>query len=68
MQKLLQAGVEKDESDKEVRLKETVANLQRMFPGSFFGIEAFAITSSLYLLCRGSWTDCRFVQAYTKEV
>jgi hypothetical protein len=47
MQKLLQAGVEKDESDKEVRLRETVANLQRMFPGLFFGIDAFAITSSL---------------------
>ncbi|PPQ70346.1 hypothetical protein CVT25_000126 [Psilocybe cyanescens] len=32
-QHLLQAGVEKHESEKEARLKETLANLQRLFPG-----------------------------------
>lgn len=34
-QKLLQAGVEKHESEKEAKLKETLANLQRLFPGKF---------------------------------
>ncbi|KAH9930814.1 cohesin complex subunit psm1 [Amylocystis lapponica] len=32
-QKLLQAGVDQRESEREVRLKETLANLQRIFPG-----------------------------------
>lgn len=32
-QDLLQAGVEKSESEREVRLKETISNLQRIFPG-----------------------------------
>ncbi|EGO04101.1 hypothetical protein SERLA73DRAFT_102460 [Serpula lacrymans var. lacrymans S7.3] len=32
-QKLLQAGVDKTESEKEVKLKETLASLQRIFPG-----------------------------------
>ncbi|KAG6813644.1 hypothetical protein H0H92_008881 [Tricholoma furcatifolium] len=32
-QQLLQAGVDKNESEREVRLKETLANLQRIFPG-----------------------------------
>ncbi|KAI0078626.1 cohesin complex subunit psm1 [Panus rudis PR-1116 ss-1] len=31
--KLLQAGVDKQETEREVRLKETLANLQRLFPG-----------------------------------
>ncbi|EMD32195.1 hypothetical protein CERSUDRAFT_118824 [Gelatoporia subvermispora B] len=31
--KLLQAGVDQKESEREVRLKETLANLQRIFPG-----------------------------------
>ena len=31
--KLLQAGVDQRESEREVRLKETLANLQRLFPG-----------------------------------
>ncbi|GLB42443.1 putative structural maintenance of chromosomes protein [Lyophyllum shimeji] len=30
---LLQAGVDRNESEREVRLKETLANLQRIFPG-----------------------------------
>ncbi|KAG6852767.1 hypothetical protein C0991_009264 [Blastosporella zonata] len=32
-QQLLQAGVDRNESEREVRLKETLANLQRIFPG-----------------------------------
>ena len=32
-QDLLQAGVDRNESEKEARLKETIANLQRIFPG-----------------------------------
>jgi len=32
-QQLLQAGVDKHESEREVRLKETLASLQRIFPG-----------------------------------
>ena len=32
-QDLLQAGVEKHETEKEAKLKETLANLQRIFPG-----------------------------------
>jgi structural maintenance of chromosome 1 len=30
---LLQAGVERHESEKETKMKETIANLQRIFPG-----------------------------------
>ena len=33
-QQLLQAGVEKQESEKETKMKETIANLQRIFPGT----------------------------------
>ncbi|KAG6902949.1 hypothetical protein C0995_009341 [Termitomyces sp. Mi166 len=32
-QQLLQAGVDRNESEREIRLKETLANLQRIFPG-----------------------------------
>ncbi|KAH0579770.1 hypothetical protein H2248_002607 [Termitomyces sp. 'cryptogamus'] len=32
-QQLLQAGVDRNESERELRLKETLANLQRIFPG-----------------------------------
>ena len=32
-QKLLQAGVDQRESEREVRLKETLTSLQRIFPG-----------------------------------
>ncbi|KAH7906967.1 RecF/RecN/SMC [Hygrophoropsis aurantiaca] len=32
-QKLLQAGVDKTESDREIKLKETLTSLQRIFPG-----------------------------------
>lgn len=32
-QKLLQAGVDQKESEREARMKETLANLQRIFPG-----------------------------------
>ena len=32
-EKLLQAGVDKKESERDTRLKETFANLQRIFPG-----------------------------------
>ncbi|KAJ7887553.1 hypothetical protein B0H14DRAFT_1235848 [Mycena olivaceomarginata] len=32
-QQLLQAGVDKHESEREMKLKETLANLQRLFPG-----------------------------------
>ncbi|KAG2008796.1 cohesin complex subunit psm1 [Coprinopsis cinerea AmutBmut pab1-1] len=32
-QQLLQAGVDKTESEREAKLKETIANLQRIFPG-----------------------------------
>ena len=31
---LLQAGVERQESEKETKMKETIANLQRIFPGA----------------------------------
>jgi structural maintenance of chromosome 1 len=33
-QQLLQAGVERQESEKESKMKETIANLQRIFPGT----------------------------------
>ena len=33
MHKLLQAGVDKRETEREVKLKETLANLKRVFPG-----------------------------------
>jgi structural maintenance of chromosome 1 len=32
-QKLLQAGVDKHESEREVKMKEIISNLQRIFPG-----------------------------------
>lgn len=32
---LVQAGVDKNESERETRLKETITNLQRIFPGRF---------------------------------
>ena len=32
-QKLLQAGIDRSQSEKEAKLKETLTNLQRMFPG-----------------------------------
>lgn len=35
-QQLLQAGADKHESEREVRLKETIANLQRIFPGTLY--------------------------------
>ena len=38
-QQLLQAGVDKHESEREARLKETLASLQRIFPGGWFGDE-----------------------------
>lgn len=31
--KLLQAGVDQKETEREARMKETLANLQRIFPG-----------------------------------
>ena len=34
--KLLQAGVDQKESEREARLKETLTNLQRIFPGTRF--------------------------------
>ena len=33
-QELLQAGVEKHESEKEAKMKATLADLQRLFPGT----------------------------------
>jgi len=33
LQKLLQAGVDKRETDREAKLKETLASLKRIFPG-----------------------------------
>ena len=35
-EKLLQAGVDKKESERDARLKETLSNLQRIFPGMSF--------------------------------
>lgn len=32
-QQLMQAGVDRNESEREMKLKETLANLQRIFPG-----------------------------------
>jgi hypothetical protein len=32
-QRLLQAGVDRNESEREVKLKETLSSLQRIFPG-----------------------------------
>jgi vacuolar-type H+-ATPase subunit H len=32
-QKLMQAGVDKTESERDAKLKETLSNLQRVFPG-----------------------------------
>lgn len=34
-QQLMQAGVDRNESERETKLKETLANLQRIFPGWF---------------------------------
>lgn len=33
-EKLLQAGVDRKESERDARLKETLSNLQRIFPGT----------------------------------
>lgn len=33
-QQLLQAGVDRKESEREAKLKETLSNLQRIFPGT----------------------------------
>jgi hypothetical protein len=38
MQKLLQAGVDQSESEREVKLKETLSNLQRIFTGASHSI------------------------------
>lgn len=35
-QRLLQAGVDRTESEREIKLKETLSNLQRVFPGTHF--------------------------------
>ena len=32
-QQLMQAGVDRNESERETKLKETLTNLQRIFPG-----------------------------------
>ncbi len=48
MQKLLQTGVDKRETDREAKLKETLASLKRIFPGEngiSFGVD----------LVRGAW-------------
>jgi vacuolar-type H+-ATPase subunit H len=34
-QKLMQAGVDKTESERDAKLKETLSNLQRVFPGPY---------------------------------
>ncbi len=34
-QKLMQAGVDQKETEREAKLKETLANLQRIFPGPY---------------------------------
>jgi structural maintenance of chromosome 1 len=41
MQKLLQAGVDKSESEREVKLKETLSNLQRTFTGGSHFVSFF---------------------------
>jgi len=34
-QKLMQAGVDQKETEREARMKETLASLQRIFPGAY---------------------------------
>jgi hypothetical protein len=46
---LLQAGVEKQESEKVAKMKETLANLQRLFPGTF-SVFPPASSGLIYLL------------------
>jgi len=36
--KLLQAGVDKSESQREAKLKETLSNLKRVFPGKLLDL------------------------------
>ncbi len=49
-QQLLQAGVDQHESEKEAKLKETLANLQRLFPGQRI---VTYIRHSIYLYHKG---------------
>lgn len=35
-QRLLQAGIDRTETEREAKLKETLASLQRVFPGMFY--------------------------------
>lgn len=37
-QKLLQAGVDQKETEREGKMKENLANLQRIFPGSLYSL------------------------------
>lgn len=37
-QKLLQAGVDQKETEREGKMKENLANLQRIFPGSWYSL------------------------------
>ncbi len=37
-QKLLQAGVDQKETEREAKMKENLANLQRIFPGAWLSL------------------------------
>jgi structural maintenance of chromosome 1 len=52
--KLLQAGVDKSESQREAKLKETLSNLKRVFPGMYLKINGYDV-----LMNRCAWSSCR---------
>jgi hypothetical protein len=54
-QKLLQAGVDRNESEKEAKLKDTLSNLQRIFPG--LHICFTLLENSLTVQFRCSWSS-----------
>ena len=55
---LLQAGADKHESDREAKLKETLASLQGIFPGlSAFFLSLGNDSNALSFHLRSSWSN-----------
>ncbi len=60
--KLLQAGVDQKESEREARLKETLSNLQRIFPGMHhyltMPLTLVDLLMVLAQVCVAEWSTC----------
>jgi len=66
---LLQAGHDKQESEKEAKFRETLANLQRLFPGTSMTAEMACVKKKNLKQCyRSPWSHLRSVQAQREEI